>query len=397
MATQTYSKKGINKKRILRVALYTLILGGAVGTVTGTYAWYSYQKSASIDFTGTAISNTELIQIGLRADHRLNTPDDVRSELGNMNFEQFYHSDISLGQIVGEEITLNQESNYIYWIKGNYLQEILKNFAYSIGSGVDKLPAVTTGYFEEGMEWDLGNRSAVEKWNGFKKTPINEQRDFKEFASLKDYYYLPLAFRVYGGAEYKEALPNRKIYLTKFDSTDITAVTSQTQRSLKKAIRCKADYPEVVDHSKDFVFDPNSNQSYELKVGGGLNIDYDIYEDYDQTENGVYEKAYGQFDGDPQYVGPCQDDPVIPYNNCTTFEANHKKGAYMVSDANARTCQTRSNSIVNPYQSGDAIITTNADAIGFLDLSIYLEGWDHGVIDQNLNHTFAVSLEFSIE
>ena len=72
------------------------------------------------------------------------------------------------------------------------------------------------------------------------------------------------------------------------------------------------------------------------------------------------------------------------------------------------TCQTKAASAVidSSYTEGKGIVKTAGDnKYGYVDLSIYLEGWDTNVVNNNSGindgkstdgHTFAFDLEFSI-
>lgn len=409
----------LKKTRVLRAIMCSAIFAGSVGAATGTLAWYQYTKRVSVSFTGVAINNSDLIEMGLRSEKDLGDPSTRCPELNNKTFEEYYESDLTVTkQIEKQVVTFNGDTNYIYWIKSTHIQSVLKNFCYCIGSGVDKIPAVTTGYWYKGMEYDLGNRGAdaLNKWNGFKKTPLclPNEKDYSEFATRKDYFYLPLAVRVStmnGGFHY---LNDKEVFLTKFDVTDATAAVSNYP-NISKGVRCKVDYPEIKDPAhpelvsqNDFVFNPTKTGSdtTDLLVGGALNIERDAYmdcEDPDPLTNKVYEVAYGQFDGAPMYEDtPSLIPPSKPIDECTTFDANKVVGSYALKTDNARVCETYGNSIVNPLMNGDELVRTNISSdeslrIGYFDLSIYLEGWDHAVIDQNAYHAFAISLEFSIQ
>jgi len=42
-------------------------------------------------------------------------------------------------------------------------------------------------------------------------------------------------------------------------------------------------------------------------------------------------------------------------------------------------------------------VTENTtDALAFADMTVYLEGWDHSVIDKEIGHAFDLGLQFQI-
>lgn len=384
MATWANKKNKFFNKKVLAILLGSAILGSAVGAGIGTIAWYSYQKSADVAFTGTSINNSDLIELGFRTTRRLNDETlDKREEFGDLTFEGFYDAVISAGQLEIETVTVNGETNYVYWMHGTHLQDFVKNFEIATNTAVDKLPAITTGYYYSGMQ--------NEDWGGFKSCPTAHNPNYSGLAGKNSYTYLPLAFRVLSGTDMSSYVENEDIYLSSFDTTDLVA--SSTIPNLSEGVRCKVDYPTVTDHSEDFVFDPHMSDDYNLKVGGALNLDRDIYYDYMDGK----EVAYGEFDGELIYSDATTENPTMTFDECTTFDANHSKQAKILDDSNAKTCETKGNSIINPAMNGSPIVTTSNDGIGYLDLSIYLEGWDHHVLDQTLNHTFSLSIGFSIK
>lgn len=407
---RTHNQNKLNKKLITGV-LYTMIIAGAAGAATGTYAWYSYQKEVSVKFNGTAINKSTEIEVGLRVP----TADIAKFETvkvfeGNTkSFKDLYKKDFDNDQIHVESVTVNSVANTVYWIRGNYIQEILTNFAKAYGSALDSLSPISAGYFSEGMNWQLGDDAADDagKWSGFKRTPlpVEGKYDKDDFATVEDYFYLPLAFRVSDPAEDRaqEYKAGEKIYLTQFDVVDNSKLSTDSL-DLADAIRCKVDFPNVANHVNDYIFNPsNDGDAENLAVGGALNLYRDTYFDYYYKDGDLgekYEIAYGQFvDNNPTYIEAVEDaDPTIELDDCDTFTANHLKGVKKVdmgSTGNFRKCQTRNNSVVDSTRT-TSFITTDTNGYCYADLSIYIEGWDHNVVDYTAAHKFAISLEFGI-
>ena len=118
-------------KKLIKAGLYAAIIACAAGAATGTYAWYSYQKDVDVDFVGTTIKADKEIQVGLRCDSRIDALE-AEYDLGEIEWE--------------ENVKFNagdSETFVIYWVRGNYLSEILKTFQSLIGSGQGALNAIT--------------------------------------------------------------------------------------------------------------------------------------------------------------------------------------------------------------------------------------------------------------
>ncbi|MCQ2087257.1 MAG: hypothetical protein MJZ37_04195 [Bacilli bacterium] len=372
MRTQIKNNK---TKKIITAALYTMIIAGAAGAATGTYAWYSYQKNVSVDFKGASISNVgDEIEVGLRA------PDGL--DLSG-TFETTFASDIALDQITKEDI----DDEVIYWVKGNFIQNVLMEFVKDTGYSDGTFTPITSGSWK--------NEDAHTSWGGFKKTPaLSGDHD----AEKTDYMKIPLAFRVKTtDADATPSYQNGKaIYLSKFDVNDIT---DNTDYNLREAVRCKVDFPTADNASGNYIFNPTADAANELAVGGVLNLNKDIYYDYKyDVSTGKYEEiAYGEFQGDTHKEATESADPTVELDDCTTFKANHLKGVKLVDETHAKKCETRKSAV----STDNAFVTTEAvdghNAAAFVDLSIYLEGWDKQVVDQTQHNDFSISLEFMVK
>jgi hypothetical protein len=383
-------------KRIIKVALYSAIIACAGGAATGTLAWYSYQKDVNIGLTGTSIKADKEIQVGLRTYTR------------NQDFEDLYQ----LGEIEIEDglkfNSYDSKSFSIYWIRGNYVSEVLHSFQQLVvESAVGSLNAITSGKYTSGCYEDIGNDNAdATSWTGFKKQPYNQEGKIVHggfVKNRKDYFYLPLVFRAISEDKNFDGspiyLPNEKIFLSDFVTHDAEAGDNDLI-NLGKAVRCKVDYPDHDTTSDNFIFDPNADTVKNLPVGGRLNLQHDIYYDYDFfSKNQV---AYGEWETlrreNEVYTG----DPTLSFEKCTTFEANDLKGGKRIDMEYSKpsVCQTlaASDAIETNYETGHGITTTRLeDCYAYVDLSIYLEGWDKNIINLTAGRDFKVDLQFSLQ
>ena len=393
-----------NKSKLIKLGLYAAVITCAGGAATGTYAWYSYQKDVDVDFVGTTIKADKEIQVGLRSDSRLPLLE-AAYPLGEIDLEQ------NVKMNAGDS-----ESYYIYWVRGNYLSEILKSFQREIGSGSERLNAITAGHYVAGMAEDIGNDTdtlAPNTWNGFKNTPTTKPEEWKYMSlvnNMKNIYYLPLVFRALSNERQANGdpiyLPDVEIYLADFATEDVN-YTDGNGADLAQAVRCKVDYPAYANTSKNYIFDPNSTDDEDLPVAGALNLNLDRF--YDSYRG--YEIPYGQWANSVVYAADTVDsDEGIHADRCTTFYANHQVGIYPIdmTQSTPCTCETKSRfaAVDNAYTEGKGIAKTDANNnYAYVDMSIFLEGWDSNIVNNSkgtddykstVGHTFTIDLEFSI-
>lgn len=407
-------------KKLIKTALSIAIIAGAAGAATGTYAWYSYQKDVDAQFSGTTIRADKEIQIGLRNPTKL-------KRINEEGQEEFFIDEYPLGQVVESQVSMNGDSQWVYWIRGNYVSEILQKFQEYIQSAQNELHPITAGKYKTG---DIADGSTLGSWTGFMKTPSHREEERVTTGAVtdySDYFYLPLVFRVLsneldpqGNEQYVDG---EEIFLSKFSAVDETVEKiekklededreptdeeeAQLSADLSQAIRVKTDYPAENDeeHNYNFIFNPNYqdpvNEYQYLDVGGVLNLQPDIYFDYElDTKKQI---AYGQFEGDVVWKSEkTETPPTLAYADCTTFDANNFEDGYEIDFGEDKTkpstCQTKRSQVNAAHDAGKGIIKTGEDKYAFLDLSIYLEGWDENIVNYTAGRTFSVDLEFSIK
>ena len=413
-----------SQSKLIKTVMSLAIIAGAAGAATGTYAWYSYQKDVDFAFSGTTIKADKEIQLGLYWKGELTRPESPTDPTLHK-----FTDDYTLGQIeeeTGVKMTDDGEADYtIYWIKGNYITDILANFQYYIGSAQTELHPITAGKYKKG---DKNDGATVGSWTNFMQTPTHRTGEWVtkgavEDGNYSDYFYIPLAFRVlenepddFGNPVYSNG---ENIYLSKFDVVDVqhkeaedadTSGMTPTQiaenekiksADLAKAVRVKADYPSHDDKGDNFIFDPHAETKYDLDVGGALNLQPDIY--YDYVESTKEQILYGQFE--EYYYKETTEEPTLSFDECSTFTANSLKGGKEIDKDTSKpsVCETEK-TYVNPQHKDDAANgfyniakTDGYNNVGFLDLSIYLEGWDENIINLTTDRTFNVEIEFSIK
>ena len=153
------------------------------------------------------------------------------------------------------------------------------------------------------------------------------------------------------------------------------------------------------------------------KVGGFLNLDAKMDSYYDtQTviKGGVpveEEIPYGEFiSALPESTEVAVEDfdnpnGVSDTSTPTTFYAKHKAGAYYYDSFTPAVQEYRTIDCIKPNDTEAAVLeggvpvtytSNDAKAIADISLTIWLEGWDHSCVDQEVTHSFSLDLLFQI-
>ena len=372
-------------KKTTRRALVALMSMGLVaafaGTISGSIAWYAYSTRVAITYSGTSVAESIQLQIGLVSDQDF-TVDDHGDDRG---------FNLTVEDVAGE-------SYKYYWAKAGsgFSSEIIQ--AYLIKENryaINELKPVTTREYD-GTSFAL-YRSPV------RGTPLMTQ-----LASPANYSHVPFVFRIIdaNGNYAKQA----DIWLT-----GVNIAASGSTEHIREAVR-----RYFSEGSNDFVLNPSSESTVlgYTKVAGPLDLDVNgAYDDDDGTEI-----IYGDYTNTPVVTGIASaendfDNPsVFDDVNQTgqtaksTFVAEHKKGVNYYNTSAVTACapklaQYQTLETIKPTDDGDGNLsggtpltrTSNtADAVARLDVTIYLEGWDHAVIDNEIGHSFNLGLRFQI-
>lgn len=369
-----------------------MLLAGTIisfgGAVASTVAWYAYSTRIMLSLHGTAVSQTEQLQVGIKTD--LTFPEDLVTQF-------------KLTTLVDDGET------YTFAAPGiGFDSSILKYYLDYSGYASDRLCAVTSNGYEHGDDLDLREGPIAYKPN----------RDIEALHS--GYVYIPFAFRTVrindsGELEY---IQKQNIWIT-----DVKCIADGGVGEVYKAVRVHIDghklnsSNEIVDNK--FILNPSasSTSSRETVVAGLLNLDGDEYYDVDSgsiIENGN-EIIYGKYNGTiTSSLQGDEDTEIDDINNTgndsliTTFTAKHRAKNYTFTSLeglNPHKAKYKTQSDIKPttdsngfLTGGEVVCVTNEteNAIGDLNMSIYIEGWDHSVIDQELDHSFYLGLTFEI-
>ena len=326
-------------KKAIGISLLFLSLLSMISVVGGTAAWYQYLSRAGMGFGGTSIGNSKLLEIGF--------------------ISQVYLSDYQ-----NYDLSRDDNDPTIYWSNSEISEDTLTYYLEANGYASNKLSPTSSGSFDESKNFSLvGNPFHLETgFNTVKKS---------------NYIYLPLVFRVkdIDGNSY---VSGQHIYLNNSSLT--------TRNSTEQALRVF-----MQNEINNFIYNPSSVEDGSTTVGGVLNLNNDIYLDYKDGK----EFVYGEYENivyTSSYSGENEVDP----KDVTTFTANHK-GGVMTVDKEKSTFKTAK------YLGNDSLISdgkiltiTGEDGIARLDLTLYLEGWDKSVINENIGSYFNLNLNFGV-
>ncbi|HHT67534.1 MAG TPA: hypothetical protein GX010_04905 [Erysipelotrichaceae bacterium] len=356
-----------------------------LGAVSGTLAWYAYATRATISYSGTSVQNTVQLQIGIMSEIQINDfPED---------------EDIS-------EVTFEGDDHYYYFAPAGVglTSKIINKYLLENGYATNCLYPVTSGSFAQGDDFYL------------KKAPNDSNYYNASAAEKKQYAKIPFVFRasknVTAAGEY---VANEELWLTDAKAR----ASSKDDGSVYKALRLYIDRDDSYTDG-DFIFNPSATQRGATKVGGLLDFDRDQYYDYEYSTNeeiiyGEYETKTGLsesgYDGSNQIVDV---NGVGSTEQSSTFLAKHRSGIKYYENLNEcgiKEAEYLALEDIRPIKDENNVLR-NADAnhptsvcltageeghyLGRVTITVYLEGWDFSLIDEEKNHFFDIGLMFEM-
>ena len=357
------------------------LLGGALLTVVsllsataGSLAWYAYSRSVLFSYVGTSVQSSLLLNMGLVDNDNCITDATITRE----GLVRETHGT--------DSIVFTQSKN---GLELNVIQEYLRNSHHA----VNMLFPVTT------------KDRAIDATSGIilYKSPEYGDTGILTRAGTNEFVELPFVFKI--ADESHHALPNKEVWLTE-------SITRTNGENIDQAVRIF-----IENSQRKFLVKPaeSATQTGETKVGGLLDLDGDGTYDYDKLHGGD-EYFYGENDGTIQNNTSYYDVPfdTAPFDNvngvtdevASTFYAKHNEGAKTVisSTINPKVAQYETFGTVNPcvaengdYYAGETgipVCVTGDDGLGYSKLTIFIEGWDHAVVDKEAGYSFDLGLRF---
>lgn len=383
--------KGLN---IAIVSLACLTVVALAGSSLGTLAWYAYSTRATVAYSGTAVQKTEQLQIGLEWDA---TKYPVNGAVATQYKTDYEATIESIGT-----------KSYCFMAGGaGFSSAGITKYLELHGFATNELPPVTSRSYASGS-------ASFHLY----ESPTFGYPNNTAYAAKNRYVELPFAFRIKSDSS---AVASQNIWLT-----DVTAAAAST-KDVKDALRIHVHNEEGEDAAhQNFILHPaseslNGGSTY---VGGVLDLNGDGVYDYgDQKVGGItrlVEYRYGECVPD-EAVNPTpfattaykdvneyfDDSETHGEEDRNTFFAQHAQGIYGYEDyANITrgVAQYVTFNQVRPQESGGGsfsagypIAKTDAETgVGLCTLTVWLEGWDHAIIDANIGAKFNLGLQFEI-
>ena len=371
------------KKLSLRLGLLAGIISlGMLGSTAGTLAWYAYSRSVTVSYVGTTVASSSLLNVGLVDNGEYFSDEDL------VNF------DLQLEEITEGENTTNR----IVWsrARSGFSLDALRHYLGKSPYAVDKLSPVTT----KARAYDASTNLSLFRSPEFGET------DFSGAAETNSYVVLPFAFRVIN--ENSEYVDGKNVWLTD--------ATIETNHDAESSIRIFVD-----NGNSKFLMQPSDKTDLigSTKVGGLLDLVGDGIYDRDTSTNKEF--CYGEFENTPQYAETGYSGPntLVNVNGVedevtgTTFLAKHYPGV-LVPNIQAAIPKVQTHAgvgkvkpsvdasgqfYVDPDNGNGLPVATTSEGsrIGYSTLTIFAEGWDHSIIDQNVNYSFNLGLKFEID
>ena len=368
------------KKLSLRLGLLAGVLSlGVLGSTAGTLAWYAYSRTVTLSFVGTSVASSALLNVGI---------------VDNDNY--FDADDLVTFNLERTSATDGDETNSIVWSKSRtgFSLLALRHYLEKSPYAIDKLHPVTT----KARAYD-----ATSDLQLFRSPEVSETA-FVDTAAQESYTVLPLAFRVIN--ENSEYVGGKNVWLTN--------AACDAANGIQSSLRV------FVDGASRFLMQPydERNAVGETKVGGCLDLVGNGYYDTDTTGK---EYCYGEFNTTPDhsttaYSGADTLDNVNGVSDtsvATTFLAKHMQGSYVADIATAQPkVQTHAGvGKVKPSVNSNGQLyvdtvngnglpvatTSNGSKVAYATFTIFVEGWDHSVVDQKANYEFNLDLKFEID
>ena len=364
------------------IALASLVTTALFGTVAGSLAWYAYSRAVTFSYIGTSVSSSSLLNVGLED-----------------NSYYFSNNDLNEYNLIRENVTEGgvQKSIVFSQSRNGFSLMALRKYLLKAGCAVDKLVPVTT----KNRAIDATSNLTLYKAPEFSETSFNTE------AGLSEYAVLPFAFRVLG--DNSQAIGDKNVWLT--DSV------VEAEHGIQDSVRV------FVNGSSKFLFKPadSANSIGTTKVGGLLDLDGDGYYDYN-TSNGT-EYLYGSFSSQPTIsqtgypTGEGYDilknvNGVTDTSEGSTFLAKHFPGMKYVDSFEGSTpliaqyynfgkvkpSIDASGNYVADANGGLAVAkTSTTTGIAYASFTIFIEGWDHSVIDSAAGYEFNLDLRFEVD
>ena len=272
--------KKFNSTKIAFALFATMTTASVTGVIGSTLAWYAFSSRALASYSGTSVSETTLLQIGICSDER------ITNLVGNEN----------IAEVTYEEDFIPQTSKYSKYYYFAYpgrgmTYDVIAEYLTLKGFATNELEPLTSGSYSTGNDQDDF---------ALKQSPNELVHGNTIEALKKDYLTIPFVFRVQTGAENSNSfVDGTELWLSKA----LARASDSGQGQVYKAIRMFVDRDEKTydwiktpDIIKTGTEDPEGNLDCTYYAKTSDSVDDVIY----VYENGVW----NTFDVDVKETAP---------------------------------------------------------------------------------------------
>ena len=408
--------KKINPLKLTIGILGLASIASLVGSISGTIAWYAFSTRALISYTGTSVQSTTQLQIGIKSDVEVDFTTNAEL-IEHITFnDDIYYDDVN---DPGHTNTLYHYHYYFMKVgSGGLPAAIINDYLSTKGYATNVLEPLSSYAYNTGEDINLRNRPVT-----------NNPNAAKTAAEKTKYVEIPFVFRVLSAnTQSLSYVSAHDIFLS--SATAIAAPNlegSTANNYIHNSIRLYIDRT----NGDNYIFNPSSKTDGSDKVAGVLNLtgggtgngfyDFDnnpasptylqeyLYGDYEWKEG----KNWSNSLSEPL----SQNSGLVDVNSTgnstieTTFTSRHYKGVKYFADLNScivphcanylgtDTVYPTKNAQTGNFESNYAVCKTGGAAdhyLGTFNMKIYLEGWDHSVVDSQLQNKFYLGLTFEI-
>ena len=359
------------KTKLKVVGLYSAFTAALVGSLCGTFAWYTYGARASVMYTGkSTASGSNKVQIGLVGYEYL---DDEECETLELEREEMsgYHP-------------VTMDTYYVYWAQGETLEGLAMNRIMEIN-----------GYASEGMKASTAEKREERSTDELilKNNPSKGMKyeSNKEIAPRNSYAKFEFVTRKRNEVDPEGPCESHSVSIKSFN------VESETQ--IKKGLRLIfSDYTRT----EYYLVNPSEKDNGYDVAGGALDLNSDTYYDLKMGQIGgryvQVEFPYGNFDELVYKDTPEASSGHLSKDECGTFVANHVKDSYAI-DMEKSTPWIINYFGTNEFLNMPLTVGTSDSAkrnYAFFDVVLFLEGWDKATDNSEAFKDFTFYLEFDV-
>ena len=374
-----------SKVTIWSLGLSILTAVAFMAVTTGSLAWYAYSRTTSISYVGTSVAKSVLLNVGIVDD------DHWISDIAIAEYE-LERVEVDEGGGVSHSIVFTHSTNGLDY-------RAIRAYLFNSPYAVSLLHPITT------RERALNSTADLSLY----KSPDYGDTVLSGDALESDYAKIPFAFRL------DDQISGQSVPATKVWMTDVTVQTSGDHH-IDRAVRVFVES----DISK-FLMKPEDRGTTAgyTNVSGVLDLDGDGT--YDFIKGSGLEMYYGDYTGtlthaDTTYNIPKEtaqfdnfNDVAAEYRTQSTFYSKHNQEAKIVDKTSItpKRSEFQTFGTVKPsidsagkYYAGETGIpitqTSTASGVAYVTLTIFIEGWDHAVIDSAAGYSFNLGLKFEV-